>query len=684
MAPGSRVQKNAAEELHRLRDELKKKEARIVKLEREKEAALAAHNKKKLIPRPKGQAGRSSGYNLKEKMGLEEDGDRYDRLYRIVKDHVHQYLAVGKTISGQDKNRLESTLALLAKTAPFFARFEGFWPAHDMIAGYLLNAQTRRRRDLLLEKQAEAGNSDSAAEDDGRAASDGTVEHDEDCVSSDGDEHETTVPRSKRQVLFRIDSDDDSEDDSGSSESNPNFQAPKRAKVNKKESAKRKAKDDPVHKPSPKKSKVNKAEKESAKRKAKDDPVDEPSPKKSKVDKAKPDQSHADCDSPEPKSRSKKLSQRPLAWSNLPATCPTVLCEEKLPEEENQKILGLFQQRLKLVQEVGRVGPGVSFLELQICAAITQEKKRDQYAALGRQNDWPDTIDYTNVRNRILEFRSSLLRMIKSPSVLKESSDWTNFLNRIKYQIFEFSAASSIEKMNAYRTLYAQRCGYYGSKGEFLINSTIIRLLSSNTESLANKLSETVHALVADEPEDFDDYDETSNLIELKDFISFVLTPFVAALLIADDRGITLEEARDVRDNSNAFGDLMQPGDDDPDDEIDLLHRENIRAVKGTTNEFFSQPPRFRNKASNLPLAPPKTEPDVKQIKTKNNPATRSNLKPAPASTKSKATISIADFKEPRKKEKKAPTKKETRPKAEAKPNPVKSNYGTRSKSQPA
>ncbi|KAJ6564124.1 hypothetical protein B0H19DRAFT_1067715 [Mycena capillaripes] len=322
---------------------------------------------------------------------------------------------------------------------------------------------------------------------------------------------------------------------------------------------------------------------------------------------------------------------------------------------------GRKSQRLKLVQEVGRVGPGVSFLELQICAAITQEKKRDQYAALGRQNDWPDTIDYTNVRNRILEFRSSLLRMIKNPSVLKESSDWTNFLNRIKYQIFEFSAASSIEKMNAYRTLYAQRCGY-----------------------LANKLSETVHALIADEPEDFDDYDETSNLIELKDFISFVLMPFVAALLIADDRGITLEEARDVRDNSNAFGDVIQPGDDDPDDEIDLLHWENIRAVKGTTNEFFSQPPRFRNKASNLPLAPPKTEPDVKQIKTKNNPATQSNLKPAPASTKSKATISIADFKEPRKKEKKAPTKKETRPKAEAKPNPIKSNYGTRSKSQPA
>ncbi|KAJ6564765.1 hypothetical protein B0H19DRAFT_1141946 [Mycena capillaripes] len=169
MAPGSRAQKGAAEELHRLREEFKKKEATISRLEREKEAVLTV-SKKKLIPRPKGQAGRSSGYVLKDMMELEDD-ERYNRLYRIVKDQANQHLEVGKTISGQNKKRLDATLVLIVKVAPFFARFEGFWPAHDMITGYLLNAQTRRRRDLRLEKEAEASNSDNVAEDDGLAES---------------------------------------------------------------------------------------------------------------------------------------------------------------------------------------------------------------------------------------------------------------------------------------------------------------------------------------------------------------------------------------------------------------------------------------------------------------------------------------------------------------------------------
>jgi hypothetical protein len=39
---------------------------------------------KKLIPRPKGQAGRLSGYNLQMEMGLDADSERYNRL--VVRD----------------------------------------------------------------------------------------------------------------------------------------------------------------------------------------------------------------------------------------------------------------------------------------------------------------------------------------------------------------------------------------------------------------------------------------------------------------------------------------------------------------------------------------------------------------------------------------------------------------------
>ncbi|KAJ6535684.1 hypothetical protein B0H19DRAFT_1241111 [Mycena capillaripes] len=238
------------------------------------------------------------------------------------------------------------------------------------------------------------------------------------------------------------------------------------------------------------------------------------------------------------------------------------------------------------LEKVERLGPGVSFLELQICAAITQEKKHDQYAALGQQNNWPDTIDYTNVRDRILGFHGRLPRMIQNPIILKKSSVWSNFLNEINYQILKFSA-SSIQKMSTYGAVY-----------------TTMRL-----------------ELITDERDGFNDYDKTSNLIDLNDFVLFIVTPFIAALLIADDRVFTVEEAHDVREKNSTFGDVMQPRDADRDGEIDLLHLEIIH--------------------TNPPLTPPKTEPDVKQMKTMSNPV----------------AISVADFKEPGMKEKKPKAK---------------------------
>jgi hypothetical protein len=42
---------------------------------------------------------------------------------------------------------------------------------------------------------------------------------------------------------------------------------------------------------------------------------------------------------------------------------------------------------------------------------------------------------------------------------------------------------------------------------------------------------------------------------------------------------------------------VMQPEDEDEDGTIDRLHSENIRAMKGNSNAYFSQPPRFRKLA---------------------------------------------------------------------------------------
>ncbi|KAJ7657159.1 hypothetical protein DFH06DRAFT_1327988 [Mycena polygramma] len=67
-----------------------------------------------------------------------------------------------------------------------------------------------------------------------------------------------------------------------------------------------------------------------------------------------------------------------------------------------------------------------------------------------------------------------------------------------------------------------------------------------------------------------------SNLFDPKDLIAFILTPFIAALLVAEDRTIALSDAHDIRD-------------------------QNIKAQKGFTNTFFAQaPPRYRKIAQNV------------------------------------------------------------------------------------
>jgi hypothetical protein len=133
------------------------------------------------------------------------------------------------------------------------------------------------------------------------------------------------------------------------------------------------------------------------------------------------------------------------------------MCEEELPEVPNARILSLFVKRQELIADVGRSGPGIAFLELQICAAITQEKRRDQVAALGHQNKWPQDIDYSTLPGRILKLRKEVLNIIKNETALRELPVWQDFLRNIDYKIFKFSDSRS--KMAFTYALYGRRCG---------------------------------------------------------------------------------------------------------------------------------------------------------------------------------------------------------------------------------
>ncbi|KAF8145319.1 hypothetical protein K438DRAFT_1945144 [Mycena galopus ATCC 62051] len=406
-----------------------------------------------------------------------------------------------------------------------------------------------------------------------------------------------------------------------------------------------------------------------------------------------------------------------LIWSNLPPGCPAADCLDELPTEPNARILSLFSRCDVLIDEVGQYGAGVEFLDYQICAAIQQEANRDHYINLGRTRNWPQTIDYKALPARILSLRKYFIAMIHNQALLEQSDVWQTFLRMIDHKVFEFSASRS--KLGYTYALLACRCGYYGPKGEFLINSTILRILSDDENSLGYRLHSTLDSIISSDYDKYDEPDTDSELIELNDFVSFILTPFAAALLIAQDMGVDLEPASDIRDNSNDFGDLMQPDNED-DELLANLHQENIQVMIESSSVFLQvQPPRSlkdatlvnaKSKAARLNLA--NFEVDTSREKKNVKPSKNRGLslddfmldlvadeeKPIVSLTpdaekghkkrKTKAALTVEDFPEPdpvakktakKSKEKKSP--KTAAPKA-ARKNKVQSNYGTRAKSK--
>ncbi|KAJ7077176.1 hypothetical protein B0H15DRAFT_805346 [Mycena belliarum] len=361
------------------------------------------------------------------------------------------------------------------------------------------------------------------------------------------------------------------------------------------------------------------------------------------------------------------------------------MCGQSLPVEPSAPILALFNRLQTLTEQVGPTGKGVAFLNLEICDAITHEKSRDKHLEAGEENNWPNTIDFSALPQRVLDLRSNIIALLKSPKILGTSTSWTRFCDSIRYKIFAFCKSSS--KINFPGAFSVRCCGYYGPKGEFLINSTLVRLLSKNEENWSNELYATLNEIVSTDSDDFDRYDENSNLLNLKDFISFVLTPFTAALLISEDRGVSIEEADTIRDTSSKFGEVAHPENDD-DTELDELHRANIRAMRAANsdNVFFTEPARYRKKShlADSPSFRPSTSKDEQKVyaQDKSSPLKPKSSRPTPKRTgKAQNTISLDDFVEPKPKVVDSSKKR----KRDAKANmSVQSSYGTRSKAKKA
>ncbi|KAF7372604.1 hypothetical protein MVEN_00123300 [Mycena venus] len=146
----SKPRETSSEKILRLEAQLQEKNQEIATLKQN----MKKKTEKKLIPQPDGQAGRADGYNLQKVMGLENDKERYCRLSRLTRLYAFKYLDPTKTIRKQDTGRLDTVKKILMEKFPFFARFQGGFPIHDLIKKNLQNSVNKLKRDERAEELA--------------------------------------------------------------------------------------------------------------------------------------------------------------------------------------------------------------------------------------------------------------------------------------------------------------------------------------------------------------------------------------------------------------------------------------------------------------------------------------------------------------------------------------------------
>ncbi|KAJ7045033.1 hypothetical protein C8F04DRAFT_1067474, partial [Mycena alexandri] len=499
-----------------------------------KEVALAANKSKaiskNLIPRPKGQAGKRGGYELSFAMRLNKNKSWYNRLMRIVRYCANRFLRTGTTIKNQEPARLEKIM----RENKYFQRFHGGWPIRDFIKQYLLN------------------NSDNVEEEVG----DDTVDSDSEEVEIEieDDEDVGEVPEEVEESAEYAELDEDAlenifdlEDDAEGTGAKMVWSPAPSTLINAK-----KSKENIPPKTKPPVPELNRPQpKPLYKMKPKNKVPASPSPKKRKVPDSAPEQAP-------PLAKKSKTTLSPI-----PVCCPAPNCKDLVSNPVPHSIVQLFIQRQELVDADGPSAAGCIELTAQICQALRTKNERSRCLAEAESADWPLDIDFDKLPARILTISHELKHLSSNSNSLNKSPIWRT-LKQIDYKVWAFSRTSSrFPSANL-------GCGYFGPRGLAIITHTLKHIeqeVDEDEDCIENRLFATISSLI-DTPNNWDEYDDESNLISPTKFTKFILIPHVAASLIAEDLEIELYEAVNILQLSQQYGLLFNA---DAPEKVDIL-----------------------------------------------------------------------------------------------------------------
>ncbi|KAF7345180.1 RTC4 domain-containing protein [Mycena sanguinolenta] len=445
--------KSTAEQLEELRAKYAAQEQQLQAQKEELDRLKSKTAKLKLIPRPKGQAGRSkNGYNLQNEMKLRKNSVRFQRLERITRAYPNWYLPAGKTIKEQEKSKVEKVIKLLQKDVKYFRRFQGGWPIYAIIKQHLRNFNERLRRDLRLERAAEAEEGDNFADAEG---------DDEELDVEDGDGSDVDVGDDDVGDIGDFDIDmeqtcsgaenvdgeeEQMQQDSDDDDSGPQLQAASWDNV-----VGTDAVDTPrARKAAEKENVVSTSEDIATTRRAKraknfieDSPNSSPLPKRKVLE----DDSYSNVTKKQklsqhvggnliPFSKNFHLSSNPSTnsiRSHPPYVCPAAHCKDLIPAHPRPNLTVLLKDYEELASKNKLHTPDARELTRRLCQVIRHENKRLDCLNEARSNGWNLDIDFAGLRDRILdsELPAAITELARDHDELDECPIWTVLLESI-------------------------------------------------------------------------------------------------------------------------------------------------------------------------------------------------------------------------------------------------------------
>ncbi|KAJ7803902.1 hypothetical protein B0H14DRAFT_3883814 [Mycena olivaceomarginata] len=523
-------------------------------------------------------------------MRLGGNKTRYNRLMNIVRYITNQYLNTNHTIQKQDKLQLEKTIKKACG-----------WPIREFIKQYLANAHDKHKRAVRQERAAEEADGDdwsaeAQGEEAGTESEGDEVDLDGGDVDVDAEEPSGFEDADADNIANDIFGDEDIlgsdtvefdilvDEIAGEKDSEKAGFIENKAPQGNSSAAKVKPQSQSSREPlSPKK------------RKAMDSaPEDTPRPNKQLKSDSKPTKTV-----PVP-------TAKRLTINDIPRKCPDPHCQDLVPTPLPSPIFDLFARKHELTQKDGANALGCRQLTRQICAAITKELEPAIYREMAEQQGWPrpSTINFNTLPLRIASLRPDILGLLTNSNILANSPVWKSFLELIEYRIFAFSSSPSL-----FQTAFLG-CGYFGPKGQSVIESSLETLISKATSAAPNKRLFSTQSALIDTPKPWDQgpdiLPDNVAILAPPEFVKFILVPFVATSLIAEDLDCTFAQALNILEDSRRCGEILQPLNSATPAAPPALPPPPA-SPKPKPVENVSEPPRHRKPKVTLTLAQAKT-----------------------------------------------------------------------------